>query len=250
MIPTRRPSSGVRKSAAKALANSIGTMRLTRGRSEARQKNTQPKHWERAVDLLSKPFSIWVLSSVLVTSVGWALTKLWSDLDAKAARREEIRRIDVELSSRLLIALDELATLKSRVAAGQYESTNYSWVLNFGRGCLDGVPPPLDGRHTGCPGIYPDWSNRNYLSLLTQLAVSLPESERKEVIEARERARRLLVQASGPYIAKAANGPVGQSEIAESIAQVDRAMQAYLSELQLNRWSATSWSTTDGLVQR
>lgn len=191
----------------------------------------------RMFDLLSKPFSIWLLSSIVLTTLGWGFSKAQAEWEEYASRREMVRKLDTEINGRLLNARDELGVLRMWVENGNYQQINEAFVLNFFKFCLDGVPPPQDGRHIGCPGIYPEWSNRTFLSLLTQLALTVPKKEKKDLEQVRENARQILVKSGGgPFIAEKATVRPNEEETEKMLKLIGAVDQKIANEIQVERW--------------
>jgi hypothetical protein len=205
-------------------------------------KDSKTQHGSKAEKLfefLGKPFSLWLLSSVVVTSVGWGISKAQSEWEKQANRREQIHRLDTELSGRILNAQDEMEVLQARVSKGQYLQLNDAFILNWPKGCLDGTPPPSNGAHSGCIGIYPDWSNRSFMSLVTELLVVIPsqdQSGKLAVSQVREKLRQMLIAAGGPYVVEKADGEVSRQAIAEMTERIARTKRFLANDIQISRW--------------
>ena len=190
---------------------------------------------QSSLDLLGKPFILWLLSSVVLTSFGWAVSKAQSEWEQTSRRKESIRRLDTELSTRLANARDELQVLIKRTSEGQYASLNSAFAKNFARPCLNGQPTTKEA--TGCDGVYPEWSNRTFQSLLIELHSLVPQEEKNELREVQAAVRKFVLDSWGPYVANRTTTLPDSVTISRTVAVAEDTDKILRETVSIPRWS-------------
>ena len=131
-------------------------------REQIASRYRRPKTgWEWASEVANMPFVLWVLSSLVVGVFGW----LYARYDLSKTREAQIaeirRKIDVELVGR---AEESWITLYGLETSVRERQRHYSPSEIFTEIVL-----PLDNAEKFGSGIYPEFRERSYHSLLTEL---------------------------------------------------------------------------------
>ena len=118
--------------------------------------------------LLNRPFTLWVLSSVLLSGVGLVFTRWEEGRAQRAERQAQVTRLDIELSGRLQRSEHRLEFATN--ATGLREAIRM-----------------LDE----CPCTFSEFEGRSFENLLLTLSWLVPEDERPALGDARSAYRKL-----------------------------------------------------------
>src|SRR5215468_1449797 len=85
---------------------------------------------------LNTPFVLWVLSSILVASFGWAFSTFQASRDAKSRNLESSRKLDTEIANRIQGALSLVDGLEEEIKSGEVSYSD-SYIFEIPLGALD-----------------------------------------------------------------------------------------------------------------
>lgn len=161
------------------------------------------RRWER----LNSPFMLWVLSTIVVGLVSFGYGKFDDRLKSDSKRRDELRRADAEIASRI----DHMD----------------GRLLPPARPTFDELRNEIARAYSGEQGgLYADYRATDIQSLATFVAFSLTTAkEKSEVMTARSAMKQLGDLAVAPR----------PNEAASQAALVSRA-QSLLQAMELSRW--------------
>jgi len=134
------------------------------------------------MSFLNSALGIWLLTTISVSVLTPALTYAYKAYEQHAARAEQINLLRIEIAGRLLqfqtgikpLFEDKEAAFKARPDEGRQWLR--SLVLSLRRS-------PGQAGEIQIVEIFPQFKDRNLLSLIIELGRSMPENEREEVGE-------------------------------------------------------------------
>jgi hypothetical protein len=136
---------------------------------------------ERLWSLLNSSFALWFLSSVVLAGLTTAFAYYQSSRGEQIRKAEIARRLDTEISSRILSALAGLRSNKVRIEQG----TSYAPELIYSNAAsyLDNffITDPSNPRDFS---IYPEYQKRTFRSLIFELRSVVDSSVRPELTDA------------------------------------------------------------------
>jgi len=132
------------------------------------------------IAFLNSALGIWLLTTISVSLLTPALTYAYKAYEQHAARAEQINRLRIEIAGRLIqfqavikLMIDEKeAEFQAQPEAARQSIRNL--VLSLRR-----APAQLAGLQI--VEIFPEFKDRNLLSLIIELGRIMPENERSEV---------------------------------------------------------------------
>ena len=117
---------------------------------------------------LNSAFVLWLLSSVILALAGWAYSRYQAHNSEQNQRKETRRKLISELTYRSAEALLVVNALESKIDRGEPDSPKFiaSRILGI-----------VDGRDIA--SLSPEYQNRSFVALLTELERLLTEEEKK-----------------------------------------------------------------------
>jgi hypothetical protein len=128
----------------------------------------------RLLRFLNTPFGIWLLSSILVGAIGWGYATWQDHLQEQTANSQAVSRLDTEISTRLSTFS---GVINSSVGFAAYDCAFQILLKPLNPQCL--------------PGGFTEYRNRGLLSLLQELKLRVPESEKTAVQDTIDSAQQL-----------------------------------------------------------
>jgi len=210
--------------------------------ARVQDRSRRAKFWHA----LNTPFVLWVLSSIVVGSFGWAFSTFQASRDEKARNLELVRKLDTEIANRIQAALSSLAALEEEIKASNLICDD-RFIFEFALGALDSrraksnelevkrLPPGYDID----TGIYPEFRERTFPSLIAELQWAISSSERSQLTRSISAYRTLQVRAGGGgmepgYVAKRS-----QEQIAGMLKITKEASELVRTQIKLERWKAS-----------
>lgn len=176
----------------------------------------------KAWQFLNSSFGLWLLSSVFLSGLTTAYSIYQTKQAAEAHRMELVRKLDTEIGNRIFQALATLKVNRTRVAQGEsYKPVQlYLQVAYF----LDNEYYKLKEHDFS---VFPEYRERNFISLLSELSSVVSSSERDELRE--------VLKVSNEIADKTAILPKGEAAI-DPIRSVDEVIELVEQRLQKPRW--------------
>jgi hypothetical protein len=158
--------------------------------ARSQDRSRRAKFWHA----LNTPFVLWVLSSIVIGSFGWAFSTFQASRDEKARSLELVRKLDTEIANRIQDALTSLAALGEQIKASHLIFDDH-FMLAIPLAVLD-RRPKSDLSDIGA-AIYPEFRERTFPSLVAELQRLISSSERPQLTRSISAYRTLQVRAGG-----------------------------------------------------
>ncbi len=160
-------------------------------RKEIEDKMAKSSQMGRLWKLLNSSFALWFLSTIVVGVVTFLYSSITRNDEKNDYNREIIRKLNLEISSRLKASINFLEMQKRTIerAAELYEQDTIKSALSL----REHYPYKyiskgemfhnVDGMVNRGFSIFPEYANRNLLSLLFELESLTTKKEKKELIK-------------------------------------------------------------------
>jgi hypothetical protein len=178
---------------------------------------------------LNTPFVIWVLSTLVIGFFGWSFSAVQASHAAHLAAAESVRKLDIEISHRLVEASDALSGLEMRIRSGGY---SYSDSAIF---AVPLLRIDVMGNETE-DTIYPEYRQRKFPSLVAELQRLVSGQEREQIERSLEAYRVLKKNVSGGDQSYSSGGSKrSQDEIIQMMSVASTAEQL-INQIACQRW--------------
>lgn len=145
--------------------------------AEKPSPSTRKTSWE----LLNSPFALWLLSTVFVGLIGWGYANIQEFNKEQAHKKEIKRKVLNEISNRAIGSQFVLFDAGTKLAQRDPDSP---------RSLFSTITEMFDGKAIGAKSnvnsIYPEYQNRSFLSLITELDSVVNEGSKKYLSQAGE----------------------------------------------------------------
>lgn len=178
----------------------------------------ESKTWK----FLNSPFGLWLLSSIFLSGLTTAYSIYQTRQTAEAHRVELVRKLDTKIGNRIFQALATLKVNRVRVEQGElYEPVRLYMQVGY---FLDNEYYRLKGKDFS---VFPEYRERNFISLLSELSGILSPSERDELRSALKIRNEISDNGAIP--------PKGTTPV-DPIKSVDEVIKLVEQRLQKPRW--------------
>ena len=194
------------------------------------QKPT-PSRKKKAWQFINSSFGLWLLSTVIVGLFGWAYTTCQTQEREQAQRKEQQRRLNLEIKNRVTDTLSYLQDMERRVNEGKAKFPP-EWLFARTVRRLDG----FDESESQLQSIYPDNKERDLKSLIFELETLLASSKKEELNRALSAYEQLKSKASEAIQTSTFGNPVSAEEKQQSLDSVKQVKAIIEEGFQSSDW--------------
>jgi hypothetical protein len=145
--------------------------------AEKPSPSTREKTW----GLINRPFTLWLLSTVVVGLLGWAYSNIQEHNKEQAHKKEIKRKVVNELSNRAIGSQFALLDARTKIDQRDPDSPRFLFLR---------ISEMFDSKDitskSNINSIYPEYQNRSFQSLITELDSVVSEEGKKYLGNAME----------------------------------------------------------------